>query len=131
MFDDRMVIRFLDGKVIKAFGDNFLPAEDRIMVMECDGPMRTIELSAVKMVCFVKQFVTDSHSTHKPAPPLIYQAVPGRKITLAFKDGEVVKGVATLEAEPKRGFFITPLNPNSNNLQIYVNPSALKRFSFD
>ena len=131
MFDDRMVIRFLDGTVLKAFGDNFLPGEERIQVMECDGPMRTVELSAIKIICFVKQFVTDSQNTHRPAPPIIYQAVPGRKVTVEFKDGEVVKGVATLEGEPKRGFFITPLNPNSNNLQIYVNPNALKRFRFD
>lgn len=131
MFDDRMVIRFLDGTVLKAFGDNFLPSDERIMVTECDGPMRTIELAAVKMVCFVKQFVTDSQNTHRPPPPLIYQAIPGSKVRMEFTDGEVLMGIATLEAAPSRGFFVTPLNPNSNNLQIYVNPKALKRFRFE
>ncbi len=130
MFDEKVVVRFLDGSTLKAFGDNFLPGETEVMVRGQDEKLHTVSLDAVKLICFVRAFTTDSQSTHRPPPPLLFQAVPGRRVTLEFSDGEVVEGMATLQQEPQRGFFVTPLNPHSNNIQIYVNPKALKRFRF-
>lgn len=131
MFDERVVVRTLSGETLKGYGDNFLPGETEFMVQEVEsGEIHRVPLAEVKMVCFVRAFVTDSQSTHRPTAPLIYQAVPGRRVSLEFADGERMEGVATLQAMPSQGFFVTPLNPNSNNLQVYVNPNALKRFRF-
>lgn len=132
MFDERVVVRFLDGRILKGYGDNFLPGEVELLVREVENDaIHRVALGEVKMICFVRAFVTDSQSTHRPTAPLIYQAVPGRRVAVEFLDGEHLEGVATLQTMPTHGFFVTPLNPNSNNIQIYVNPNALRRFRFN
>jgi len=131
LFDERVVVRFLDGATLKGYGDNFLPGETELLVQDVEtAAIHTVDLGTVKALYFVKEFTTDSQISHLRSTPLLYQAVPGRKIVLQFVDGETLEGVATLQAPPTRGFFLTPLNPNSNNRQIYVNPDALKSFRF-
>lgn len=131
MFDERVVVRFLDGTALKGYGDNFLPGEAELLVQENEtATIHKVDLAAVKAVYFVKEFLTDSQTSHRRAPALIFQAVPGKHVAMAFLDGEVLEGVATLQDRPVRGFFVTPLNPNSNNVQVYVNPKALRTFRF-
>ena len=130
MFDDRLVIHFQSGKTLACWGDNFMPLEEEIMVKDQDDRIQRVVLKEVKVVCFVKAFATDSRTTHKPPVQLLFQAVPGRKVKLLFKDGEKMEGVSSLNERPVRGFFVTPLNPNSNNIHIFVNPSFLKSVEF-
>ena len=130
MFDQRMVIHFQTGKTLTGWGDNFLPIEEEIMVKDQDDQIHRVALRDVKIICFVKAFATDSRVTHKPPSQLLFQAVPGRKVRLVFKDSEKLEGVASLNDRPLRGFFVTPLNSSSNNIHIYVNPAFLKSFEF-
>ena len=125
-----MVIHFQTGTTLACWGDNFLPLEAEIMVKDEQDQIRSVALKDVKVVCFVKAFATDSRTTHRPATQLLYQAVPGRKVKLFFKDGEKLEGISSLNDRPLRGFFVTPLNPNSNNIHVYVNPGFLKSFEF-
>jgi hypothetical protein len=130
MFDDRLVIHFQSGKTLACWGDNFMPIEEEILVKDEDDKIDRVALKDVKVICFVKAFVTDSRTTHKPPPQILFQAVPGRKVKLVFKDGEKMEGLCSLKERPVRGFFLTPLNPNSNNIHIFVNPAFLKSFEF-
>lgn len=130
MFDERLVIHFQSGKTLACWGDNFMPLEEEIMVKDQDDRIQRVVLKEVKVVCFVKAFATDSRTTHKPPAQILFQAVPGRKVKLLFKDGEKMEGVSSLKERPVRGFFVTPLNPNSNNIHIFVNPAFLKSFEF-
>lgn len=131
MFDEKVIIRFQDGRVLKAYGDSFLPWEEEILVKDALEQMVHVRLSDVKLIGFVKEFESDGAATHKPSPPLQYMAVPGRRVLLTFRDGERMVGVTSLDTPPKQGFFVTPLNPNSNNTRVYVNPGALTSFRFD
>ncbi|MEJ2368407.1 MAG: hypothetical protein P8Z49_08685, partial [Acidobacteriota bacterium] len=92
--------------------------------------IRRIPLSNVKKICFVRHFSEDSQSVRRAPEQLQYQPVPGRKVGLHFRDGQSIYGIVTTERKPDHGFFLTPLNPNSNNLSIYVNPDALLTFNF-
>jgi hypothetical protein len=130
MFDERVVIHFQTGRTLSGWGDNFLPTEEEILVKDQDDVIQRVALRDVKIICFVKAFATDSRATHLPPAKILYQAVHGRKVRLQFKDGEKLEGVASLNERPLRGFFVTPLNPNSNNIAIYVNPNFLKSFEF-
>jgi len=131
VFDERVVVRFSDGSSLKGYGDNFLPGETELLVQEVEtAAIHTVKLESVKAIYFVKEFMTDSQMSHRKPSSLLYQAIPGRKVRVEFADGEALDGVATLQAAPTHGFFLTPLNPNSNNLQIYVNQKALKSFRF-
>lgn len=131
MFDEPVVVHFLDGGTLAGHGDNFFPGEERVLIRDERDAIQSVDLSTVKMVCFVRSLAPDRLQTHQPPPArLLYQAVPGTRVLLRFKDGERMEGLASISGKPKRGFFVTPLNPNSNNLQVYVNPEALLNLSF-
>jgi len=130
MFEARVVVRYLDGRTLAGYGDQFLPMEAEIMVLDQVDEIHRIPLTEVKLVCFVKQFVTDSAITHKPGAKVLYDAVPGKTVELVFTDGERMRAKASLATVPKGGFFVTPSNPNSNNISIYVNKDALASFRF-
>lgn len=130
MFDHKMVVRFSGGETMSCFGDNFIPGEKEMMVKDLDERIHTIDLNSVKMVCFVRHFVTDSQNTHRMPEKMLFQAVPGRKVRIVFQDGEVLEGITSVRNKPSVGFFLTPLNPNSNNINIYANPAAIKSFTF-
>lgn len=131
MFDERVVIHYLDGSTLRGYGDSFLPWEEEVLVKDQHEKMVHVRLADVKIICFVRHHDSDCSATHKASPPLQFQAVPGRRIQLRFKDGEQLVGVASLEAPPRSGFFLTPLNPNSNNRRVFINLAALESFRFE
>jgi hypothetical protein len=44
----------------------------------------------------------------------------GRRIAVTFQDGEELSGTTEAYNPQKLGFFMFPLDPNSNNLRIFV-----------
>jgi len=130
MFDHKMVVRFSGGETMSCFGDSFIPGEKEMLVKDLNENIHNIALDSVKMVCFVRHFVTDSQNTHRRPGKMLFQGVPGRKVKIVFRDGEVFEGITSLRERPRIGFFLTPLNPNSNNVNIYANPAEIESFKF-
>ncbi|MGA9752934.1 MAG: hypothetical protein WBS54_14220 [Acidobacteriota bacterium] len=130
MFDEKLVVHFLQGGTIQGFGENFLPGEGEILLQDLQGKIHHIELRTVKVICFVKDFRTVRAEGDRKDTQFLYQAMSGRKLNLVFKDGEHLEGTASLRERPTQGFFLTPLSDQTNNLQIYVNPEALLHFGF-
>ena len=130
MFDEKLVVHFLEGGTIQGFGENFLPGEGEILLQDLQGTIHHIELRKVKVICFVKDFRTVRAEGDRKDTRFLYQATSGRKLNLVFKDGEHLEGTAALRERPAQGFFLTPLSDQTNNLQIYVNPEALLHFGF-
>ena len=130
MFDEKVVVRFKDGTTLRGFGDNFMPGDADILVQDLDDHLHTVMLRDVKLVCFVKEFTSEDHNGHERLARLIYQPVPGRTVEITFRDGEKLQGVTTLSTKPTGGFFVTPLNPHSNNVHIFVNSDEILSFRF-
>jgi hypothetical protein len=53
-------------------------------------------------------------------------ALRGLKIKLEFSDGEVIRGFSLGFSKERKGFYITPIDPQSNNERIYVIADALR-----
>ncbi len=130
MFEQKVVVRYKEGRTLSGFGDSFLAGEAEILVQDLNGTIHHVPLSDVKMVCFVRAFDSDPAATHRPAERVLYQAVPGNRVRVAFRDGEVLEGVTSHRNRPTRGFFLTPLNPHGNNLGVYVNMAEVVSFRF-
>ncbi len=130
MFDEKVVIRFKDGTTLPGYGDNFMPGEGEILVQDLDDHVHTVSLKDVKLVCFVRDFNTSDSGSHQRPDRLVYQPVPGRTVEITFRDGERLRGVTTLRSKPSAGFFMTPLNPHSNNVHVFVNPDEILSFRF-
>ena len=48
----------------------------------------------------------------------------GKKIAVRFKDKEIIFGYTLSYSRERSGFFLTPADPGSNNLRVYVLTSA-------
>ena len=123
----RVVARYTDGRVIKGFTQDFLANKDRFHLI-LDDNRRTVEVPVqrLKAVFFVRDFF--GNSQYQERKRYLQGEKPGGvKLEVTFTDGEVLVGSTPLGYDPKRqGFFVTPADPKSNNLRVFVVASAVK-----
>jgi hypothetical protein len=131
MLDDPVVIHFTDGRTLPGHADEPVPGETELLVRDAATDEHvTVHLRQVKVVCFVKSHSTTGVVRNREAPPLVRPTGAARRVELVFRDGEKMSGTVTEQDRPERAFFLTPLNPNSNNRKVYVNPAQVVSFRF-
>ena len=129
----KIVMRYVDGRIIKGFTSDFSPTKNlfHVQPVEAKATDKSIEISVreLKAVFFVKDFSGDpSYSEDKKFSGA--QVPSGRKVEVTFLDNEILVG-ATLSYDPGRpGFFITPADPQSNNLRVFVVSSATRKVRY-
>ncbi|RKX71705.1 hypothetical protein DRP53_00535 [candidate division WOR-3 bacterium] len=133
---NRVVARYLNGRTIRGYTTDFRPdAEVFHLVAKEKGEDKsyTIVLDELKAVFFVKQL--EGMDPRRPVVKRDFDEVKdkrlvGKKVKVVFKDGEELRGT-TLGYSPKRkGFFFTPIDPESNNERIFAILSAVKDITF-
>ena len=131
---NKIVVHFVDGRVLKGQTGDFLPARPCFHLTPV-GPAEgakplEIRIADLKAIFFVKEFRTKPHlhqhgQVFDPKRPVI-----GRKIRVLFKDGEVLVGT-TQGYDPRRpGFFVVPADSASNNERCFVVTGSTKEVSF-
>jgi hypothetical protein len=128
----KVVVRFLNGNVIKGFTQDFFPNKDRFHLRpatKSSGDSIEVLVKDLKAIFFVQDFDGNAQYSERKS----YQdgdKVEGRKVEVTFADGEVLVG-STLGYDPKRpGFFIHPPDPKSNNLRLFAVTSAVKKVRY-
>ena len=48
------------------------------------------------------------------------------RIRVEFNDGEIIRGISLGYSKSKKGFFVVPVDPQSNNDRIYVIAAAVR-----
>jgi hypothetical protein len=126
-----VVARYRDGRTIKGTTYDFGPQKKAFHVVplgEEGGKVSEVLLSELKAVFFVKSL--EGKQNHPLAKEVIEEkAEPAglMKVKITFFDGETLVGTThgyTLERE---GFFIVPLEGDSNNLRIFVISKAVQQ----
>ena len=126
----KVVIRYLDGRIVKGYTHDFFPNKPVFHVGS--GPSDKgvqVQVDELKAVFFVKKFEGnpeyDEHRAFKEG-----QVIQGRKVLMTFNDGEMLSG-SVLGYDPNRpGFFLAPSDPDSNNMRIFVVQAAVDQFEF-
>lgn len=124
---NQIVIRYQDGHTVKGVTDDFFPNRDRFHVAPPEAPFgakpREILIKDLKAVFFVKDFAGNPahRKTNEPTPG---KPVPGRKVRVVFKDGEVLLGATQGYAPGRPGFFLVPVDAESNNERCFVVAAA-------
>lgn len=124
---NQVVVHCTDGRLLKGTTNDFLPTKDIFHVSASDAPAGTkpveVKLLDLKAIFFVKDLA--GHPLHhdineiKPNQPVV-----GRKIQVKFKDGEEILGT-TQGYQPNRiGFFVNPVDAESNNERCFVISAA-------
>jgi hypothetical protein len=131
---NKVVVRYMDGRVVKGTTVDFLPTRPMFHVVPVGQTGNTISVlevrvSDLKAVFFVKDFIGDASydeikEFNAGAP------AQGRRMQVVFKDDEMLVGT-TMGYQPERtGFFLVPADPKSNNDRCFIVAAAVKGVSF-
>lgn len=122
-----VVARFRDGRMVKGTFLAFSPVEGTTRVVRAeDGEEETIDLEALKALFFVKSYTGRPWYDEKKDFEIAREF--GRRAIVRFDDGEELWGyvlAAEVSDPSRRGFFLFPVDPESNNLKLYAIRSAV------
>jgi hypothetical protein len=128
---NRIVARFQDGRVMKGFTTDFLPAKDRFhLTPEEQGAAATpveVPVPQLKAVFFVRSFEGNPKHQRNNEPS---RAAVGRRLRVVFKDGEVMVGTTQGYDRSRPGFFVIPVDTAGNNERCFVVAAAAQEVSF-
>lgn len=119
----RIVIRFVDGKLIKGFTNDFSPDKASFHVRPVTdhetGPAVKVFINDLKAVFFVRNFAGSPEYKEVKEFPSVGKPL-GRKVEVTFSDGEVLVGTTMSIDSSRPGFFLLPVDPKSNNVRVFV-----------
>ena len=128
---NKLVVRYLDGKLVKGFSQDFHPSRQHFhllrLVDEAGDPPVLIPVVHVKAVFFVRDFSGDPAYVDKKS---FLEPRAGRRIEVSFLDDEIMVGT-TLNYHPAGvGFFLFPADPDGNNLRVFVGLAAVRHIRY-
>jgi hypothetical protein len=124
----KVVVRYGDGRVVKGMTQDFFPNKDRFHLRSdttaSEEPAEVL-IRDLKAVFFVKDF--DGKPGYNERKEYNNgDKAQGRKVEILFVDGEKLVG-STLGYDPNRlGFFLFPVDPESNNMRVFAVTAAVK-----
>ena len=128
---NKLVVRYLDGKLLKGVSHDFHPSRGHFHLCETigllSGPPMLVPMRQLKAVFVVKDFHGDATYQERKS---FDAATPGRRIEVTFLDGEVLLGTTLSYRPDGHGFFMTPADPLANNERVFVVPSAVRHFKY-
>jgi len=130
---DKVVIRYKDGKVLKGFAHAFDDSSDHINVKMLDSDeQNNIPFEELKAVFFVRSF--EGTSSYREKKRYGISEKKGDRVFVKFSDGELLvgyligdvpwdkkKGFNLSKSETKqKGFYMLPSDLKSNNIKVFV-----------
>ena len=128
----KVVVRYVDGRVVKGTTQDFFPNKDRFHLRSdttaSEEPAEVL-IRDLKAVFFVKDF--DGKPGYNERKEYNNgDKAQGRKVEILFVDGEKLVG-STLGYDPNRlGFFLFPVDPESNNMRVFAVTAAVKNVRY-
>jgi hypothetical protein len=125
-----IVARYQDGRIVKGTTYDFGPQKKGFHVVPLGEEGRKVSevlFSDLKAVFFVKSL--EGKQDHPLTKDVTEEkAEPGAqmKVKITFLDGETLMGTTQGYTLEREGFFIVPLEGDSNNLRIFVISKAIK-----
>ncbi len=129
----KVIMRFINGRLIKGYTSDFYPNKPFFRVRPADAAPTDagteVFVKELKAVFFVKDFAGNPEYNERKDFDGNRQSV-GRRMEVTFSDGEVLVG-STMGHDPKRpGFFLYPADPESNALRVFIISAAVSGFRY-
>ena len=114
---------------MRGYTNDFHPSKPHLHLTPEDraGEPTFVPLVALKAVFFVRDFAGDPARVDHTD---FQDASHGRKIEVAFEDGEVLLGTTLAYRGDGTGFFVHPADSKSNNMRVFVAPGATRHVRF-
>lgn len=133
MIQNKIVVRYQDGRVSKGYTNNFMPNKEVFHLVPLDAPAGSkpldIYVNVLKAVFFVKDFTGNSQYQEKKTFDTT-KPVVGKKIKVVFRDGEELIGTTQGYQPGRPGFFLFPADPQSNLERVFVFSAATRAVMF-
>jgi hypothetical protein len=129
----KVVVHYINGKIIKGYTLDFFPNKDQFHLQSHDKSTgqepQKIMVKDLKAIFFVKNFEGDPEYRERRKFSEADRA-QGRKIEVVFKDGEQLVGSTMGYDRSRQGFFIVPVDMKENNERVYVVQSSIDTVKF-
>jgi Family of unknown function (DUF6982) len=133
MDENVVVARFLDGRTVKGHTTDFDPNRREFHIVPAaaePGEPRPVNIKDLKALFFVRSLKGDAQyrerKNFRPEDPN-----RGSKVEITFGDGEMLVGYTLVrDLWERTGFFVTPLDPRSNNRKVFVITTAVANIRF-
>lgn len=123
---NKVVVRFLDGKVLKGTTQDFFPNRATFHLLPTEGGNGIeVRCKQLKAVFFVRDLA--GNASRKDVLGFIAgpgETSQGKKIAVLFKDQELMCGYSLSYLPEREGFFMFPSDKDSNNLRVYILTAA-------
>ncbi len=124
---NKIVVHFKNGVILKGLTHDFIPEKPKFHLTHQDGKIEEIDTESLKAIFFVKSYEGDkSYMDKKGFAGVDPKNIRGLKIKITFFDNEVIYGSTMGYSKQRKGFFVLPVDPASNNIRIYVVASSIK-----
>lgn len=137
MDKEKVVIRYVDGRIVKGYLLKFSPSEREVIIEDLSSERVQINMSELKAIFFVRTFEGDR--SHVETKSFLGSIPRGKRVFVRFKDGEAMTGYAEgeipwlkgffLESSKGAGFFLIPVDSQSNNIKVFVVADAVRDVS--
>ena len=123
---NHVVAHFNDGSLLKGSTEDFSANRPAFHMHEA-GSNNTvvIQVRKLKAVFFVRDL--NGNPDRRDIPGFIHgpgETNQGKKIAVRFRDKEIIFGYTLSYSRERSGFFLTPADPGSNNLRVYILTAA-------
>ena len=132
--NQRAILRFLDGSMLKGLIKDFTLADDFVYIEDESSEKQKIKLKQLKAIFFVRKF--EGNKDHREKKSFTGAKRAGKRLFVKFKDGEQMTGYLEgdtpwdkgffLDLKKSSGFFLIPVDQDSNNIKVFVVTSALQ-----
>lgn len=133
MTRDKVILRCLDGRLVKGYIDDFSVSDEFVALEYESSEKQKIRVDELKAIFFVRTFEGNkSYSEKKSFRDLVSL---GKRVFVKFKDGECMTGYLEgdvpwekgffLETSKGPGFFLVPVDSESNNIKVFVVASSV------
>lgn len=133
MEQQRVVLRFSNGSILKGHSKGFSPGDSVITIVDENAGVQTVNVQDLKAIFYVKTFEGDR--SHKENKFFRYPVTLGKRICVRFRDGEVMTGYLEkdfpwkkgfyLGGQAGNGFFVIPVDDESNNSRVFIIATAV------
>ena len=127
--NSKVVVRTVDGRVIKGFTLDFAPDKENFHVVAPgdDKKISEVQVSDLKALFYVKSFNGDAQRPDQaPKSKEGLAGIPGTKMKITFTDGEVLFATTNGYSPGRMGYFVLPVEKTSNNVRVFVVASAVQ-----
>ena len=127
----KLVVRFVDGPLLKGYSRDFLPARGHFHIYESPNAVAAspvlVPIGHLKAVFFVRDFAGNARYVENKTAD---RRGHGRMVAVTFVDDELLIGLTLNYRSDGAGFIVTPCDDKSNNLRIFVSNRAVRHVKF-